>query len=375
MVPASWPDAYGTILAEFKGESSAVLGGATLSNEDLYAMHRLFRGPLGTSNIDHRFTSTLPSLADELNVVSNTIESFEREKSILVFGTSLADDLPIVFLRVRKAWYKYGAKVVVAHESETDVDSFAHTILRYKPGTGAFLAAGLAGKMTPEAVEVETGVSAADLVAAIEILTDAPTIVTRDIYNQPNAIETVASLQSRGRLNLCALKANEQAAHELRCAPISGVDLSDGKNTRQILEGCIGGAINALWIVGCNPLDEYSDRALVQRALESVDFLVVQDHTESEITAYASVVLPMTAPTETEGTYTNVERRVQRFGQVLSPKGEAKPSWRIFSELSLRITPATPMFNTSDAFDKLGSEVPAFASVKYDELHGEGVVL
>jgi predicted molibdopterin-dependent oxidoreductase YjgC len=83
----------------------------------------------------------------------------------------------------------------------------------------------------------------------------------------------------------------------------------------------------------------------------------------------------MTAPAEADGTYTNLERRVQRLRQVLSPKGETKPAWRIFSEVGLRIRPETPLFNPSEVMGRIASEVPAFAGVSYDQLGGEGFLL
>jgi predicted molibdopterin-dependent oxidoreductase YjgC len=104
--------------------------------------------------------------------------------------------------------------------------------------------------------------------------------------------------------------------------------------------------------------------------------LVVQAHTESEAFHYASVVLPMCAPAEMEGTYTNLERRVQRMDQVLPTKGEAKPAWRVFSELALRMTGDRPFFNAGEIMEEISREFAAFSAINYDALKdSEGTIL
>jgi predicted molibdopterin-dependent oxidoreductase YjgC len=106
-----------------------------------------------------------------------------------------------------------------------------------------------------------------------------------------------------------------------------------------------------------------------------VDFLVVQDLLETQALGYASVVLPATAPSEAEGTYTNIERRVQRSQQVLPITGEAKPVWRAAVELSLRLKPEAPLFNAAEVMARIARDVPAYAGISYSTLGEEGQFL
>jgi len=393
LAPAEWSTAYASILGALKGLSGsqiAVLGGGSNSNEDLYALQKLFREQLGSENIDHRFTKVLPKQKLEeqlgLSAAKTPIASFEQQKAILVFGTSLSDEEPILFLRVRKAWFKNGAKVIVANDTPTDADSFAHLVLRYKPGTEAILAGGLAtaaglkgadSRLTSDHVESVTGVRAANLVAAAELLKEhaAPVVTTRALYAHAHGQEALEALaayaaNNGSEFNLYSLKANEQGAEELGFLP--GLT---GLNTHQVLEGCVRGDIKFLWLVGSDPLLEYHDRRLVESALENVDFLVIQNVFETQAIGYASVVLPATAPSETEGTYTNIERRVQRSQQVLPILGEAKPVWRSIVELSLRLKPEAPLFNAGEVLDRIARDVPAFAGISYHTLGEAGQIL
>ncbi len=408
--PCSWPEAFGAILEGFagKGNEVAALAGATLSNEDLFCLQRLFRTHFDSNNLDHRWTAALPAAEDRLDrklgvqPVQTAIADLEHKTALLLFGTSLADEEPILFLRVRKAWSQGGAKVVVASAVPTDADSFAHLVLRYKPGTESIVAAGLlaaavsAGlakvpkgieKFTPQHVEAETGVPADRLVEAAKLLGDEAAIVcTTGLLNAPNAQDAIESLAGLGaEFNLYARQANEQGADDLGMLPdtlpgsrtiLEGLGPKRvGLGTHGILKGCAEGTVKALWLAGIDPFSESANRETVVAALENVEFLVVQDLRETEATAYASVVLPMTAPAEADGTYTSAERRVQRMEAILRPLGEAKPAWKSFVELALRIKPSTPHFNAGEVMDEIIRVVPWFAPAAYSSLEDGGSVV
>ncbi|MFN8220613.1 MAG: NADH-quinone oxidoreductase subunit NuoG [Fimbriimonadales bacterium] len=400
LVESDWPTAFDAIRLAFSpsGGKSAALVGPTNSNEDLFALKTLFATHFGSTDIDFRWTRHLQAPADRLETklgqaqVQNSIASLEAASKIFLFGTSLADDLPIVFLRVRKAWFKHGAKVVVASDKPTDADSFAHAILRYKTGTEQVLANGILAlavakglaqvpdatrnalaAYTLEKVASETGVAASAIESALDAICGSAIVTADLLLNTPNAQDTLETLgglamATKGSFNCYATGANTQGAEEL------GLN-HGGSGTHAILEGCANGSIFALWLVGCDPFALHPDRSLVQRALETVPFLVVQDCIQTEATGYASVVLPQTAPAEQDGSYTNAERRVQRMKAVLNPKGAAKPAWKAFYELSMRIKPLTPPFHPSDVMDAIGKEVPAFKAAAYSELGEEGVLL
>jgi len=381
LVEADWTDAYSDVIRAFSsgGASVAAIGGSRNSNEDLFLFRKLIRDQFGSPNLDHRFQAHLPSQTDlhSLQLAQLPIQAYENAASALVFGTSLADDEPILYLRLRKAWFKNGARIVVAHSQATDVDSFADVVLRYKEGMGGALAAallnamGVAGydKFKAEDVAEAIGVPAERLRAAAEILKGgSPVVTTRSLFNEADGLETARRLSSMGGpLSLYGLQANDEGAARIGILPGDG-----GKNTHEILEGCIDGSIKSLWLFGVDPFEAHPDRSLVERALESVDFLVVQSMNENGAFEFASVVLPMAAPAEQDGSYTNLEGRVQRMRPVVAPVGESKPAWRVFEEILLRMQPRTPMFNVDDVMQALGQEVAEYRPVELHEIPGEG---
>ena len=77
-----------------------------------------------------------------------------------------------------------------------------------------------------------------------------------------------------------------------------------------MLVGAERGEIKALYLVGENPVITYPDTAQTRKALESLDFLVVQDLFLTPTARYADVVLPAASFAEKEGSFTSFESRV-----------------------------------------------------------------
>ncbi|NKF49333.1 formate dehydrogenase subunit alpha [Shewanella sp. WXL01] len=92
--------------------------------------------------------------------------------------------------------------------------------------------------------------------------------------------------------------------------------------------------VDALFVMGENPVLSDPDQAHVIDALEKLPFLVVQDIFLTETAQYADIVLPAAAFAEKHGHFTNTERRVQRLEPVLTPPGQAKQDWRIVQAIA-----------------------------------------
>jgi predicted molibdopterin-dependent oxidoreductase YjgC len=387
-VAASWSEAYEEILAAFadKGERAAGLTGPRVSNEGLFLFKRLFSEAFRSDNLDHRWRQWLMSTGPAPRPIP--IASLEERRHILVFGTHLAEDLPIVHLRVRKAWSLRGATVDVAYSAANEVERFADTSLRCRPGTEAALAKCLLGEalkpgkaavsdavraefagFNADTAEEHTGVSGESVRSAAARLGEGAVVLSSDRLfdapEAPTAWETLRTLASATGSEFVCYPTGTNAAG----AELLGLVPTQGLTTWQILEGCRDGRIEALWLAEADPA------ATHQEALENVPFLVYQGTLENEAMAYASVVLPMAAPGEQDGTWTNCEGRVQRFRQAISPPGEAKPAWRIFAECLLRAQPSTPFFNPGEVMEEIVRAHPGFAPALYSELPEEGALV
>jgi anaerobic selenocysteine-containing dehydrogenase len=115
-----------------------------------------------------------------------------------------------------------------------------------------------------------------------------------------------------------------------------------GLTTDGILQACLQGEVQMLYVAGADPVREHYEPSLAERALRACEFVIVQDVRMTETARYADLLLPSCPFTEYEGTFTNWERRVQRFWQAHPPQGEAKPDWQVFAELWLRTQRQVP---------------------------------
>lgn len=122
-----------------------------------------------------------------------------------------------------------------------------------------------------------------------------------------------------------------------------------------IIEAAVQGRIKALWFVATNPAVSFPNYNLLEYALRSVEFLVVQDGFHPTPTSeFAHLVLPAAIWGEKEGTYTNSERRVSKVNPVVSQPGEARPDFDIFLDIASRLGVKDELYpgwtSTHDAF-------------------------
>ncbi|MBL8061073.1 MAG: NADH-quinone oxidoreductase subunit NuoG [Chthonomonas sp.] len=370
---STWSEAYDQIIAAFSGGHCAALIGGKQSNESLFLLGKLFRDGFKSNHLDSRWTRHLTD--DALKLAPDTIASLEHKKTILILGTSLADELPMVFLRARKAWFKNGTQVLNVTAKANEADAFATQSLRYDEDHEADVVAGIRLALEGAAddafalVARRAQVSAADFRAiAKELGPDTAIITSRSIFNVGDAGDVLDGLQAIARKTGCTFNCYAVNGNDAGAEALGLIGGQGSLNTREILEACVNYRVKALWLFDCNPFDLYPDHHLVNDALESVAFLVVQGSNSSSLTPYASVVLPSAAPAEQDGSYVNMEGRLQRGKGMLQAPGDAKPSWRIFSELLLRTAGGTPYFNPSEILQAIGQEVPSFAGVGDGEL-------
>jgi formate dehydrogenase major subunit/formate dehydrogenase alpha subunit len=140
------------------------------------------------------------------------------------------------------------------------------------------------------------------------------------------------------------------------------------------MDAAANGALHGMFILGENPMLSDPDQAHARRALENLDFLVVQDIFLTETAALADVVLPAACYAEKEGTFTNTERRVQRVRQAVAPPGEARADWRIICDLAERAGCGGMRYeNTAEIMAEIAALTPIYGGIGYDRLDPHGL--
>ena len=100
-----------------------------------------------------------------------------------------------------------------------------------------------------------------------------------------------------------------------------------------MLDECVRGKFKGIYILGEDPAQTDPDLNHVRKALESVDFLVVQDIFHTETTRFADVILPGASFAEKDGTFTNGERRIQRVRKAIPPVA-GLAEWEVLCKIS-----------------------------------------
>ena len=146
-----------------------------------------------------------------------------------------------------------------------------------------------------------------------------------------------------------------------------------GLHARQILEAADNGGICGLYVVGENPLETYPDRQLTARALENLEFLVVQDLFLTSTAQAADVVLPAQSFTEKVGTYTNAERRVQRLQPIRKPVGPRSDLEILLSLADLMGVPSMRNSDPERVMEEIAELVDAYRGISYGRLNDGGL--
>lgn len=133
------------------------------------------------------------------------------------------------------------------------------------------------------------------------------------------------------------------AQHRAEIASLWGIDdlpTAPGKTAVELFEAAARGEIKALWIACTNPAQSLPDQAVVRRALERCELVIVQEaFGDTATAAYADVLLPAASWGEKEGTVTNSERRITRVRQAVRPPGQARCDWRIARDVARVLEP------------------------------------
>lgn len=150
---------------------------------------------------------------------------------------------------------------------------------------------------------------------------------------------------------------------------------TNGMHLSQMMEAMDEGHLTHLYIVGENPVQSDADSAAVRKRLTDLDHLVVQDIFLTKTAELADVVLPAAAAwCESEGTFTNSERRVQRVRKALNPPEGARDDIEIISEIAHRLDRGWPMQTSEQIWDEVRNLCPPFAGMSYRVLDERGGV-
>jgi formate dehydrogenase alpha subunit len=154
-----------------------------------------------------------------------------------------------------------------------------------------------------------------------------------------------------------------------------GVKLSDkpGLMIPDMMDAAVEGKLKAMYILGEDPVLTDPDANHIKKALNKMDFVVVQELFMSETAKLADVILPGASFAEKDGTFTSSERRVQRVRKAIEPIGDSRPDWWIICEISNRMGYPMQYTHPEQIFNEIASLTPSYGGINYERIEQTGL--
>ena len=447
----SWEEAIGHVASEFRriqakyGRDS--IGGITSSrctNEETYLVQKLVRAAFGNNNVDTCarvcHSPTGYGLKNTLGESAGTqdFDSVEKCDVVLLIGANPTDAHP-VFASQLKRRLRNGAKLIVADPRRIDLvrtphvqatyhlplrpgtnvallNSLAHTIVTEKLVNEEFVAARCEKvafdkwrafvseeRNSPEALESDTGVPAADVRAAARLYATGGNAgiyyglgVTEHAQGS-TAVMGIANLAMAtgniGRpgvgVNPLRGQNNVQGSCDMGSFPHEftayrhvsddavratfeqawGVKLVNEPGLRipNMFDAAMDGEFKGLYIEGEDIGQSDPNTQHVSASLTSMECIVVQDLFLNETAKFAHVFLPGSSFLEKDGTFTNAERRVSLVRKVMQPPG-GYADWEITQLISNAMGYPMNYSHPSEIMDEIARLTPTFTGVSFDKI-------
>ena len=398
LAPATWEYALDVAAAALRsgGAKTAALAGGTTTNEEGFLLQRVVREALRSPHLDAR--AGLPAVDLELQQalaapgLQATIPDLEFAHTVLVLGSDPIDDVAALDLRIRKGVRRNGVKLAVATSRPSALDPNAKLWLRYAPGGEHAFVAALEAAVTGSG-DLAALCDAADadpkaLEALAALLKDGGEEVVI-VWSQrlgaaplPALLNVAAALGLDGRDGAGLLEVpvggNGRGLREAGVQPNAGPGLAAppaaGKPAREIAAALAAGELSTLWLLHADPVRDYADRGLWERAVANADALVAHATLLTDtLREHATVVFPAESHAEKEGTLVNLDGRLQRLRVAIGRPGGVRAEWQVIADLSKRIGLDLGVLTGPMATRQLVDAVPFYAGVTLEEIGGRGV--
>lgn len=344
------------------GGNVAAIAGGMASNEDLFELAQLVKGLGGSRLGAWSPTHTGADLVAQVGLPSGSnLGDLGKGDAVLVIASDLEEEVPTWRLRLKRA-QDHGALLVVANARSTRLEEIATeqpdvrgrivngAAIRYGAGEAAHVMANLR-KDNKEIAEklanarnlvIVAGAEGLDLAGHRALTQAAANFLIESGHAGKKNSGLMVPLPGANGMGLHYMGFTPEATHELAANPPK-----------------------ALILLNAEVLNEDPAAAAWLSKVETVIALsLFPDHA----TQQAQFALPVQSFAERDGTYTNGERRVQRFYTAQGPMGDAVPAWKAIGAIREALGLGRARLSAAAVMLELAQAVPAFAGMRYKEL-------
>lgn len=426
---STWQEAMSLVAGKFKeikgkhgGSSIAGIASPRCTNEDNYIFQKFMRVVLGTNNIDSTARAGFAGAQSFIENIfgqgatANIISGLSNSDLVFVIGGDPTTVNPILGLQIR-ACSRKGRKVLTIGDVK-GFKFFSHSALNPRLYTDTILFEGIVTALksrknfsvstapldamisdintSVKDVEGACNIPAGDFSGFIDMLSESltPSIVIGKETIQSNGGSYKLMLLSaikhliNANIYLLSERANEQGLLDMGCTPdmLPGympvshpesrkkieeawkavIPEKKGLTIFEMIDAAKNGSLKAMYVMGENPVYNLPDSKSVESALKNIDFLIVQDIFLTETARLADVVFPALGWAEKDGTFTNMERRIQRVRKAVNREG--MEDWRIIAEISKKMGMNFNYREAEDIFKEISKISPLYRSLTYEDI-------
>lgn len=408
-------------LSSYKPEEIAFYASPRSSNEDNFALMKLARLIFKTNNISIQAES---GHRNSLDVLYNgtgfagmlgSLEDIRKAEVLIVAGMDITTQNPIIGSELHYA-ARSGSLLITIDSRMTKIAKLSKKFINIKPGTMRHVFDAIAYYIDKQqwgitksahyeeykkylatapfdSIEKETGVLPSEIAFVAERLAKAKSAMvffTSGISGL--SYDTIASIFNAFVLadkigkegcgvNPIAGINNLQGSFDMGCAPdlLTGFQSIDntaarkkfeenwgqelptfkGKTVEQLLADS-SSLLKALVIVDHDDgIVKYADR------LKSLPFVAYIGAFTNKVADFAHIVLPITTYIETDGTFTNAERRVQLSAQKYNPAFDVLPMWKLIDSIAEAAKKPFNYQHASDVMNEIAFLTPGYEGISY----------
>ena len=355
-----WNEALDAVAEKLKTVRSTdinVLASSRATLEELYLLQKSMRA-IGVKNIDHRLRQADFNDQESMGLfpwLGMSITDIETQDAVLLIGSNVRKEQPMINHRIRNAVIENNAKVMCVNPFEIDFNYDVESQSVSSPVDMVNTLAVIA-KASITLSKAKTPAGLSDLLKSVrtnsagkkiaESLNNADKAVVflggisvqHPNYSTLRALAAVIAENTGAVLGYLAESANTAGAWLAGVVPHrqeAGKVLEDvGKNTAEML----GNLSKVYVLLDVEPGFACDDPQLAQNSMEAAECVIsISPYADGNMLSTADIILPSACYSETSGTYVNAEGTWQSFRAAAKSSEDVRPAWKILRVLGNKL--------------------------------------
>jgi len=352
----NWSEAFEAVAKELEAvnpDEVGVLVSPRATLEELYLLQKSMRA-IGVNNIDHRLRQIDFSDQETMGLfpwLGMKISEIENQKAVLLVGSNIRQEQPMINHRVRKAVLNNDAKVMFVNPFELDLNyDVAVQSVSDPLEMVATLATVAKASFNLKKTKVPAGL--ADLLKTVRVNNKAKEIA-ENLNEASDSVVFVGSLcvQHAGYSTLRALAAliaentGSKLGYLAEAANTTGAWLAGAiphrKEAGSAIEesglhatAMLSKPRKVYLLLDVEPECDCDDPQLVQSAMDQAECVIsIAPYANAKMLSNSDIILPSAAYSETSGSFVNAEGIWQSFRAASKSFADARPAWKILRVL------------------------------------------